>query len=141
METSMEQTPQVTTLEGVQRPPWWGVDLELARRPGVPMLWKEPRPWPNSRYPPERQPGEPSTPRHGRPNKPMPPVFGTSVPLRGVSGALRRLAYSYPDHLPRHWLLKLFADRVDSWGHRARGLLPLALPLAALGLVGGLLRR
>nr|WP_233261774.1 hypothetical protein [Vitiosangium sp. GDMCC 1.1324] len=37
-------------------------------------------------------------PKHGRPNKPMPPVYGTSVGLKGVSGIIRRIAYRYPDH-------------------------------------------
>lgn len=138
----MDPTPEVTSpeqiqersgyqsLQPVRRPEHWGVDLEPSRRPGVPMM-RDPQPWPNTRYPPERQPGTPSAPKHGRPNKPMPPVFGTAVPLRGLSGMIRRLAYRYPDHSPRHWVLMLLGDRVDSWEHRARRYLPLALLLAA----------
>lgn len=45
---------------------------------------------------------------------------------------LRRLAYRWPDHQPRHWLMMLFADRVDSRGHRTRKPLPL---LGVAGLV------
>jgi hypothetical protein len=118
-------------LEPVRRPPHWGVDLDPDSRPGVPMMKTEPQIMENARWPVERQVGEPASPRHGRSNKPMPPVFGTALPPRGVSGMLRRLAYRYPDHKPRHWLLKMFADRVDSWGHRTRKLLPL-VAVAAL---------
>lgn len=42
-----------------------------------------------------------------------PAVFGTSVPPRGVSGMLRRLAFRYSESDWRHWLILLGADRVD----------------------------
>ncbi len=119
----------------VQKPPFAGIDLDLSRRPGY-QRNRPPAPWPNARVPPSRQQGTPSAPRHGRPGKPMPPVFSTAVPLRGLAGALRRQAYAYPDHLVRHWLVLLFADRVDSWAHHGKKLAALALPLAALALAG-----
>jgi hypothetical protein len=147
MDPTVQTPDQVQQKSGYQaiqeprKPPYAGVDLDPARRPGVPRMRKDPRPWPNTLYPPERQPGEPAVPKHGRPNKPMPPVFGTAVPLHGLSGAIRKLAYRYPDHYPRHWLLKMLGDRVDSWGHRARRIMPVALPLVALGVVVRLARR
>jgi threonine dehydrogenase-like Zn-dependent dehydrogenase len=113
-------------------PSYRGIDLDLARRPGVPMMRPDPRPLPHARFPPERQRGEPASPTHGRPGKPVPPVFGTAVPLRGLSGAVRRLAYRYPDHLTRHWYLKMLGDRVESWERSARRYLAFALP-AAMG--------
>jgi hypothetical protein len=143
----MNPIPEVTTAEKVQkksgyqslqpvvRPSYWGVDLDLSRRPGVPMM-REPQPWPNTRYPPERQQGEPASPMHGRPNKELPPVFGTSTPLKGLSGVVRKLAYSLPDHKPSHWLLMLLGDRVDLWETRARRYLPVVVPLAALAFIG-----
>jgi hypothetical protein len=118
------------SLQPVERPSWWGVDRDMSRRPGVPML-RTPQAWPNSIFPPQQQPGVPAAPLHGRTNKPMPPVFGTSTPLHGLSGAVRRLAYRYPDHKPRHWLLALLGDRVDSWTHRARKYGPMVVPAAA----------
>jgi len=42
-----------------------------------------------------------------------PPVFGTSVPPRGVSGWIRRRAFRHSENDLRHWLMLLFADRVD----------------------------
>jgi hypothetical protein len=116
------------------RPPDAGIDLDPARRPGVPKE-RAPHPWPNTRYPPERMRAEPAVPRHGRPSKPMPPVYGTAVPLSGLSGALRRSAYARPDHVASHWLMLLLADRVDSWGTRARRLLPVAAPVGLYLLV------
>ncbi len=137
----MNDLPEVTSVETIQRrsayqsmqevtrPPYWGIDRDPSRRPGNPMVRKDPRPLPNTHFPPEQQQGEPTAPRHGRPNKPMPPVFGTAIPLRGLSGAIRKLAYRYPDHYPRHWLLKLLGDRVDSWEHHWRRYSLVALPL------------
>jgi hypothetical protein len=122
-------------LEPPRRPAHWGVDRDRSRRPGVPMMRADPKPLPNARFPPERQEGEAAAPKHGRPNRPMPPVFGTALPLRGLAGAVRRLAYRYPDHTPRYWLLKMLGDRVDSWTHRARKALPVVLPLAAVALL------
>jgi hypothetical protein len=124
-------------LEPVVRPAHWGVDLDRARRPGVPKE-RPPAPWPHARFPPAPQRGRPSAPLHGRPNKSMPPVFGTAVPLRGLSGLVRRLGYRYPDHHPRHWLLELVGDRIDSFSHRARRLAPWAL---AAGVTVAVLRR
>ncbi len=112
-----------------------GVDLDPSRRPGVPKE-HAPAPLPNAKFPPERMTARPSVPKHGRPNKQMPPVYGTAVPLRGVSGAIRKAAYAYPDHVARHWLMLLFADRVDVWEHRVRRYGRWAMPAFALYLAG-----
>jgi hypothetical protein len=112
-------------------PPVEPVDRDRSRRPGVPRE-RPPQPWPNSRFPPARMKARPSAPKHGRPNKPMPPVYGTAVPPRGVSGAIRKAAYRVPDHVTRHWLLLLLADRVDAWGTRVRRVLTVAAPIAVV---------
>jgi hypothetical protein len=111
------------------------MDLDPGRRPGVPRMHK-PRPLPNTIYPPERQLSRVTVFMHGRPHKRFPPVFGTAVPPRGVSGLVRKAAYRYPDHLMRHWTLLLFADRVDLWEHRTRRLLRAAAPAVALLALG-----
>ena len=119
----------------VRRPSFADVDLDPARRPGA-LRTREPKPFPNTRFPPERQQGQPAVPRHNRPDKPMPPVFGTATPLHGLSGMVRRAAYDLPDHDPSHWLLLMLGDRVESWGTRATRLLPIGLPaLGAFALV------
>lgn len=130
---TVRRRPAYQSLQPVRRPDHWGVDRDRSRRPGVPMERAEPRPFPNTRYPPERQRGDPASPMHGRPNKLMPPVFGTALPLRGLAGAVRRLAYRLPDHAPSHWALELLGDRVELWTRRARRLAPVAIGLGVLG--------
>ena len=124
METTLNENPQPI-----------GVDRDPSRRPGVPRE-RPPQPWPNTRYPPARMQGEPSSLAHGRPGKPLPPVFSTHVPPRGLSGLIRKAAHRHPDHELRHWTMLLLADRVDAWGTRSWRLLRVAVPLAALLLVG-----
>jgi hypothetical protein len=68
---------------------------------------------------PEKRPRERSI-EHER----LTPVFGTSAPLRGASGAIRRLAYArYSEARAAHWLLLLAADRVDAKENLLRSLL------------------
>lgn len=44
------------------------------------------------------------------------PVFGTSAPLKGVSGVIRRLAYErFSEGRAAHWLLLVLGDRVDAF--------------------------
>jgi hypothetical protein len=78
--------------------------------------------------------------KHGG-RREIPPVYGTAVPPKGLSGALRKLAYHYPDHWARHWMMLFMADRVDSWEYRLRRMLPLAAVLVVGGLTVKLLKR
>lgn len=94
-------------------------DLDPSRRPGVPRLRPAKR-WPNAVWPIPHQQGTPSAHRQG---KPVPPVFGTSLPLRGLSGVIRRYAYRFGDDRPARWILLLVGDRVEVWGHRVGRLL------------------
>lgn len=125
MDTTQTRTPRAAKPAGA------GVDLDPARRPGVPKE-RAPARWPNTRYPPAGMQGRSSTPKRGRQHRPMPPVFSTAVPPRGISGALRIFAYRYPDHYMRHWTLLLFADRVESWGTRSWRLLRVGIPAIAI---------
>lgn len=107
-----------------------GVDLELSRRPGYSAL-RGIRPFPHAKWPVAQQHRRVKVFMHGRPNKTFPPVFGTDVPPRGLSGAIRAYAYRYPDHMMRHHMVRLFADRVDSWEYHAKKLLPVLIPALA----------
>ena len=126
----MQETTS-STPAGTERKPGAGqpigVDLDPARRPGVPRM-HAPEKLPHTRFPPERQRSRATVFMHGRPHQTFPPVFGTAVPPKGLSGLVRRAAYRYPDHYTRHWTMLLFADRVDLWEHRARKALRLAAP-------------
>jgi hypothetical protein len=110
-------------------------DLEPQDRPGVPME-KQAEPLPGARAPITPQQSDVPVFKHsGR--KDMPPVYGTAQPPKGLSGLVRKLAYSYPDHWARHWMLLLAADRVDVWEHRLRRSLQWGLPAVAALLVSG----
>jgi len=112
------------------------VDRDDSRRPGVPSH-REPQLWPNARVDIVQMDPALSAPfKHGRPNKEWTPVFGTVCQPKGLSGLVRRFASSFPDHKPQHWLLLMRGDRVDSFEHRLRKLAPVAVPLAAVGLLG-----
>jgi hypothetical protein len=63
------------------------------------------------------------------------PVFGTSAPPHGLSGAIRRLAYRVPEHRASRWALLLLGDRVDVVESRLAGAVWL-LPAAAAFAVG-----
>lgn len=40
-------------------------------------------------------------------------VFGNTLPPKGLSGIVRRLAFRYSENRYRHWLPLLLADRID----------------------------
>lgn len=94
------------------RIPGWGVDLDYRDRPAVPMEDFDPGAT-NAHWDfPERQPEEwprEMSPEHGI----LPPVFGTACPPRGISGALRKYAYTFSEGRSSHWLLLMLADRID----------------------------
>ncbi|MDI1447894.1 hypothetical protein [Polyangium sp. 6x1] len=94
--------------------PFWGADLSLEDRPGLPRE-TSPRPIGRAHWTrPEQQPLE-DAPRT-RPEMAATrttPVFSTALPPRGLSGKLRLIAYGIPDHRVSHWMLCIAADRVD----------------------------
>ncbi|MFC7023683.1 hypothetical protein ACFQHV_11090 [Promicromonospora thailandica] len=95
------------------RIPGWGADLDPADRPAVPREVRGLETgahWELPEQQPEHQPRERSV-EHAR----LTPVFGTSVPLKGLSGVVRRYAYRrFSEARAAHWLLLVAADRVDA---------------------------
>jgi hypothetical protein len=96
------------------RIPGWGVDLDPRDRPAVPMLQFDPDLADALDTFPERQPE--NWPRErSMEHRFLTPVFGTAQPPKGLSGAIRKLAYArYSEARAAHWLLLLAADRVDT---------------------------
>jgi hypothetical protein len=113
-------TPSSTHLRN--RIPGWGVDLDPKDRPAVPKENFNPEGtgahWKFPERQPERWPRERS-PEH----KFVTPVFGTSCPPKGVSGAIRRFAYRFSEGRITHWLLLMGADRIDVVESRVEALL------------------
>ena len=100
----------------------WGVDLDPKDRPAVPKENFNPQGTGAHWHFPERQPElypREMTPEH----KFLTPVFGTSCPPKGLSGAIRRYAYKYSEGRLTHWLLLMAGDRVDVLESRVTGLL------------------
>ncbi|QRN97810.1 hypothetical protein JRI60_01620 [Archangium violaceum] len=127
---------QMTSEQVHRQIPGWGVDGDPKKRPGVPMLLKpevrEGAHW----EAPERQ-RLPDVPVLKRAElKELTATFSTAVPPRGLSGVLRRVAYGIPEHLVRHVMLLLVADRVDVVESRLRRG-PIQSLSAVLGVVGG----
>jgi hypothetical protein len=97
------------------RIPGWGVDLDPKDRPSVPRERSDPdgtgARWEFPERQPEKWPRERSIE-----HKFLPPVFGTSSPPRGLSGAIRKYAYArFSEGRAAHWMILLAADRVDAW--------------------------
>jgi hypothetical protein len=118
-----------------------GIDAPRERRPGVPMETL-PRAAAGVHWEvPERQ--EPAVEVLKRADlMHLTATFGTAQPPHGLSGALRRYAYSIPDHHPRHWAVLLLADRVDVVETAATELLrrrPLVVAGAAFVMLGAAL--
>ena len=133
----------VTDREGLRaRIPGWGADLDPADRPSVPKERRDLETgahWTIPPSQPELRPRERSIE-----HEMLPPVFGTVAPLRGLSGAVRRLAYSrYSEGRAAHWLLLILGDRVDAWESHARSLVERAPdnPIAESGVLGELRMR
>lgn len=109
------------------------VDADETQRPGVPMENDRPAPVGNAHWlTPERQ-RDPGYILKRKGLEELTPVFGTTVPPKGLSGLMRRAAYEIPDHYTSHWMMLLLADRVDAMEWRLKRVLPFALPLAAVG--------
>jgi hypothetical protein len=98
----------------------WGVDLDPKNRPAVPKEHFNPggtgAHWEFPERQPEKYPREKS-PEH----KFLTPVFGTACPPKGLSGAIRRYAYTLSEARLSHWLLLMGADRVNVVESRIEG--------------------
>lgn len=106
--------PEPATREQLQaRIPGWGIDLDPKDRPSVPRERFDPNGtgahWEFPERQPEHQPRERSIEHRF-----LTPVFGTSMPLAGLSGAIRRYAYRYSEARAAHWLILIAGDRVDA---------------------------
>jgi hypothetical protein len=101
--------------------PGWGADLDPADRPAVPQEI-DPGPTGSHWDLPERQ-AELRPRERSIEHQMLPPVFGTSSPTHGLSGAMRRYSYArFSEARAAHWLILLAADRVDSLGSSIQSL-------------------
>ncbi len=92
--------------------PGWGADLDEADRPAHPKERHPPRLPGHAQRTPSQQSQEVEV-LHSLERPALTPVFGSSLPPRGLSGRLRRYAFGFSESDLRHWLVLLLADRVD----------------------------
>ncbi len=115
MAYTADKPPLPETVEELKaRIPGWGADLDPRDRPSVPREVFDPAAsgahWEIPEQQPELTPRERSI-EHAR----LTPVFGTAVPLKGLSGVLRRYSYQrFSEARAAHWLILIAADRVDA---------------------------
>ena len=102
--------------------PGWGVDRDPKLRPGVPKERFDPGATGAHWVFPERQVASYQREKSTE-HRFLTPVFGTACPPRGVSGLLRRFAYTFSEGRLAHWGLLVFADRVDVIESRVSALL------------------
>jgi hypothetical protein len=105
------------------RIPGWGADLDPKDRPSFPRERFDPGAtgahWELPEQQEELWPRERSI-EHLR----LTPVFGTSMPPKGISGAMRKFSYrKYSEGRAAHWLILLAADRVDAIENHIRSFL------------------
>ena len=90
----------------------WGADLDHADRPAYPMERMPARLDGDHSHAPAQQAQTVEILQSiERPS--ITPIFGTPQPPSGMSGILRRAAFKYSESDLRHWLILLFADRVN----------------------------
>jgi hypothetical protein len=115
MPYTADKPPLASTSDELRaRIPGWGADLDPKDRPSVPReqfdIGLNGARWDFPERQPEKWPRERSIE-----HKFLTPVFGTSCPPRGLSGAIRKFSYKkYSEGRAAHWLLLLAADRVDA---------------------------
>lgn len=100
----------------------WGADLDPKNRPNYPKETDK-TPVAEAKHV-ELEKQVPKTkilvsPEH----KGLTPVFGTSCPLKGMSGLIRSYAFNFSEGKKIHWLLLLLGDRVDVFESAAMSLL------------------
>lgn len=98
--------------------------MNMLQTPGVPMEKDPPEPAGNAHWLTPDKMEDPGYVLKRAGLDELTPVFGTSVPPRGLSGLMRKSAYDIPEHYTTHWLLLLAADRVDVLEDRLKRYLP-----------------
>jgi hypothetical protein len=142
MADNAKKISDVDTSEVRSKIKGWGADLDFSKRPAA---IREARP--ASRSDVYQREIERQVPRvkilKSIEHKELTPVFGTACPPRGLSGALRTLAYGrYSEGQLAHWLILMAADRVDVVESSIRDLFRGRLdnPIAEMGLKAELKR-
>ena len=110
----MENTSnKITTNNNYAHIKGWGIDADPENEPTYPMKKWTGDDHKRSHW--ERPPLQPVNIEvlHSNERPGVSATFGTSVPLSGLSGIIRRYAFKYSESSYGHWLPLLVADRVN----------------------------
>ncbi|MCD6061134.1 MAG: hypothetical protein K0S16_1445 [Moraxellaceae bacterium] len=91
----------------------WGADLDPGVRPAVPKE-RTPQRFVDAHWDdiePQADRGVKVLHSNERPG--LTPIYGTAQPPSGVSGMIRHGAFRFSENDLRHWLMLMFADRVN----------------------------
>jgi hypothetical protein len=103
----MENTPEkYAHIKG------WGIDADPENDPTYPMRRREKDPK-DAKLPRPTQQTEEVEILKSNERPTLSAVFGTAVPLSGLSGMIRRFAFKYSENSYLHWLPLIMADRVN----------------------------
>lgn len=91
----------------------WGIDADPENEPTYPMKHYNGDDYKRLNYDRPTQQRETVEMLHSNERPSVTAVFGTTAPLKGLSGKLRRHAFKYSEGNWNHWLTLLLADRVD----------------------------
>ncbi|RFZ83005.1 hypothetical protein DYU05_12690 [Mucilaginibacter terrenus] len=95
--------------------PGWGMDADPENEPTYPM--KHYTGDDHNRINYEREPQQPKTVEilQSIERPAITRVFGTSTPPKGLSGMIRRWAFTHSEDRYRHWIPLILADRINVW--------------------------
>lgn len=130
--------------------PGWGADLPIERRVGHPREGSYTAAENGAHWDqPEQQVSDVRI-FHSIERPGITPVFGTTLPPKGLSGLVRGYAYSLGEGQRRRWMSLLLADRIDViesslsslvfkrryYAHDPIRVRPAAIAVAAVGIAG-----
>ncbi|HEX2921983.1 MAG TPA: hypothetical protein VHO50_12545 [Bacteroidales bacterium] len=93
----------------------WGIDSDPKNEPTYPIKNYTGDDHKRLNYEKPKQQANNNKVLHSNERPTISSVFGTSVPLSGLSGLFRRLAFRYSESSFGHWLPLIFADRINVW--------------------------
>ncbi len=93
----------------------WGIDEDPRNEPTYPMKNYTGDDHKRLNYQKPKQQTKTIEVLHSNERPSVTSVYGTSVPLSGLSGFIRRLAFRYSESSFGHWFPLIFADRINIW--------------------------
>lgn len=104
-----------TLTEKQHRIKGWGIDADPKNEPTYPMKNYTGDDHKRLNYQKPKQQTVTEEVLHSNERPSVTTVFGTGVPLAGISGFIRRLAFKYSESSFGHWFPLIFADKVNVW--------------------------